>query len=559
MTSPSTATVAPSRATGLVPPHATSLAPPRQAATRDRFLGFAFAAADVLVEANLDGVITFVAGACRVRFGVEGSALVGQHVASLIAAGDQTTFTMALSAMPLRGRIAPLTLRTSDPGQTVAVVAAMLVPDPPARLCFTIGPLPSPGAEPRPGAAPRMEDAVRFNREAEAVLRGGGSATIGLLELKDWQDVRERLTPEAQRKLRKGIGKVLAGADGRALASEIAEGRYGVLAQGDADIQAMIAQLSNLMRASPATRQARVEGTELPLERGGLGAPQAARALRYALSRFADAGTEAAAAIGTKGGLAGILAQADMRARAMREVIAARRFRLVFQPVVGLSDRAVHHYEALLRPIPTPGTPAHTPQDFVTFAEAVGLSEELDWAVLELALMALRAAPTARVAVNVSGLSMQSAGFRARVLARVSALSDMLGANGGGRLLIELTETAEIEDMQGAADSIAELRAAGVPVCLDDFGAGAAAFRYLRAFHLDYVKIDGAYVRAALASPRERGFVAAMVELAGSVNAQVVAEMIETEEQAELMRNLGVQHGQGWLFGRPGMLPGLRR
>jgi len=537
----------------------TTASAPAARAARDRFLAFAFTAADVLVEAGTDGIITFAAGAFRVRFGDDGARFVGRHIASLIAPGDQTTFTMALSAMPLRGRIAPLTLRTSDAAQTASVVAAMLVPDPPARLCFTIGPVPAAGTDAVAEGPARLQDPVRFRREAEAVLRAGGAATVGLVEVKGWQALREGLSPDAQRRLREGIGEVLGGAGGQALASEVADGRYGVLAQGRADIEATVRQLSALMRGNPATRQARVEGTGLPLDGGGLASPQAARALRYVLSRFTQAGTAAAAAVGANGGLAGILAQASLRARAMREAIAARRFRLAFQPVVGLADRAVHHYEALLRPVMTPGGPAQTTQDFVTFAEAVGLSGELDWAVLELALGALQAAPLARVAVNISGLSMQSAAFRDRVLARITALGDQLGANGGGRLLIELTETAEIDDMAGAAESIARLRAAGVPVCLDDFGAGAAAFRYLRAFQVDYVKIDGAYVRAAAASARERGFVSAMVELAGSAGAEVIAEMIETPEQADLMRTLGVQYGQGWLFGKPGLLPGQRR
>ncbi len=75
----------------------------------------------------------------------------------------------------------------------------------------------------------------------------------------------------------------------------------------------------------------------------------------------------------------------------------------------------MHHYEALLRPIFTPGTAIQTTQDFVTFAEAVGLSEELDWAVMQQAVAALAGSPEASIAVNVSGLSMQSAAFRERV------------------------------------------------------------------------------------------------------------------------------------------------
>ena len=102
------------------------------------------------------------------------------------------------------------------------------------------------------------------------------------------------------------------------------------------------------------------------------------------------------------------------------------------------------------------------------------------------------------------------------------------------------------------------LRAVGVPVCIDDFGAGSAAFRYLRDFRVDYVKIDGAYVRAAANGERERGFVASMHDLARSVGAQVIAETIETQAQAALMVSLGVRLGQGWLFGRPGPLPGSK-
>ncbi len=532
--------------------------PAAEPSGRDRFLAFAFAAAEMLVETGPDGVICFAAGAFRLRFGIDGGSFVGRHIACLVAPGDQTGFAMAMSALHLRGRIAPVVLRTADTAQTPSTFAAMLMPGPPARICFTLGLVPIAQPE-QPNGAPPVQDGNRFGREAEALLRAGTPGTLGLLEFKGWAAARERMSPDVHRALRASIAEILGASVPGAITGEISEGRFGVIAPRDGDINAMVVELEKLLRTTSAGRSARIERTGVKLEAGGLAAPQAARALRYALSRFADGGTEAAAASGVSGGLAGIIAQADLRAQSMREALENRRFRLHFQPVVRMTDRSVHHYEALLRPIPTPGNPAQTTQDFVTFAEAVGLSETLDWAVLEEALDALRAVPATVVAVNVSGLSMQSVAFRQRVLARVTELQPLLARKGHGRLMVELTETAEIEDMAGAAASIAQLRAIGVPVCLDDFGAGAAAFRYLKEFQVDYVKIDGGYVRAALGSARERGFVSSMVELAHSVNAVVVAEMIETEEQAALMRALGVELGQGWLFGRPGVLPGPRR
>ena len=145
---------------------------------------------------------------------------------------------------------------------------------------------------------------------------------------------------------------------------------------------------------------------------------------------------------------------------------------------------------------------------------------------------------------------MQSPGFRARLLGlldREPALAS--------RLKAEITETAEIEDVEEAVRTVEALRARGVTLCIDDFGAGAAAFRYLRAFRVDLVKIDGRYLRDAARSEQDRGILASMVGLIRAVGARSVCERIETEAEADLVRGLGVDLGQGWLFGRPGALP----
>jgi EAL domain-containing protein (putative c-di-GMP-specific phosphodiesterase class I) len=109
--------------------------------------------------------------------------------------------------------------------------------------------------------------------------------------------------------------------------------------------------------------------------------------------------------------------------------------------------------------------------------------------------------------------------------------------------------------MSAAAGQIQRIRAAGVPVCLDDFGAGSASFRYLRELRVDYIKIDGSYVRETSRTDQGRSFVSAMRDLAASTGAETIAEMIETEADAALMRKLGISLGQGWLFGKPGPLP----
>ncbi len=529
-----------------------------EALARERLRAFAFAAADMLLETNADGTIGFATGRFEERFGEPADGQVGRRITSLIAPGDQSAFAMALAMLPLRRRMAPMVLHLSDAARSLAAVSAVHLGGPPARLCFAIGPVPVAPVAEVAGLADGIHQPASFAREAEASLRSG-SGRLGLIEVQGWKAVKERLTQPEQSRLRAGIGALMGESGPGARASELADGRYGVLGMQGGGMEALLRRLEQFISRSAARSIARVSGTEVALEPSGMPAATASRVLRYAVSRFTAEGTAAVTAVGSAGGLAGILAQAEMRAQAVRAALGAHRFRLAFQPVVSLEDRAVHHYEALLRPVATPGTPVHSIQEFVTFAEAVGLSEVMDYAVLEQALTALRAAPAASVAVNISGLSMQSPAFCGRMFALLDEMRPVIGGPPKGRLLVELTETSEVEDMEAAAATIARLRAQGVWVCLDDFGAGAAAFRYLQQFRIDIVKIDGAFVRAAVDGARERAMVASMVELATAAGAQTVAEMVETEEQAALMRALGVHQGQGWLFGRPGALPGARR
>ncbi len=335
-----------------------------------------------------------------------------------------------------------------------------------------------------------------------------------------------------------------------AVAGEIGRGRYGVVAKTAPGLGTVALELEALLRTNPVTAPTPAQSDDPALARDGLTGAQTASALRLALARFADGRTRATDDASFSHGLGEFIASTQISARNVRTTLAENHFRLAFQPIVNLDTQEVHHYEALIRPTITPGSAIQSTQDFVTFAEAVGLSEELDWAVMQQAVAALRGSPNTKVAVNVSGLSMQSPAFCDRIT-RLLAKQPV-----PGRILVELTETADIHNVASASATIDRLRAMQVQICIDDFGAGAAAFRYLREFRSDYVKLDGAYVRGALHNAREHGFLLNMIELANFVGAKVIAEMIEQEDQAQMMRDLGVEYGQGWLFGRPGALPG---
>jgi EAL domain-containing protein (putative c-di-GMP-specific phosphodiesterase class I) len=513
----------------------------RRDTDRERFLTFALAAAEILLEVSPQGEILFAAGALQSRFGSPAEAWVGRQVSGLVALADRGAFEVAFGTLLARDRLPPTSFRLANRSGARMTFGGLRLPDRGAgRVCLTIAALPH-GPEPATGAAGRAP----LRDLAEAAARDGQFP--GQLSLIELQTAAGPLAPDAS--LAEALRDTLAEAIAPdAVAGELVAGRYGVIAQDADDLGRIGARLAEVAQA--AGHAATAASRSLSLASDGLTAMQATRALRHALNSFASGGPEAIDRAGGAAGLTGMVEAAYARAAWLRRAITERQFHMAFQPIVRLADRSIHHWEALVRPDTDSADPLSQPQEFVTFAETVGLSEELDWAVLAAVCSAARGARNTRIAANLSGLSLQSPAFRARLLGLLDA--EPLLAH---RLLFEITETAEIENEAEAVATVEALRERGLPLCIDDFGAGAAAFRYLRAFRVDKVKIDGLYVMNAARSPQDRGIVSAMVDLAHTVGAEVVAERIETEAEAALMLELGVEFGQGWLYGRPGPLP----
>jgi len=150
------------------------------------------------------------------------------------------------------------------------------------------------------------------------------------------------------------------------------------------------------------------------------------------------------------------------------------------------------------------------------------------------------------VAFNVSGATIAapaSFGMLAAILAKGRRLAP--------RVLVEVTETATISDLESAGKAIGALRAMGYRVGLDDFGAGAASVNYLHAFPVDFVKFDGAMIKKIGSSKRDDALLAGLARLCGEMGVTTIAEWIETETMAKAAREMGFHHGQGKWLGAP--------
>ncbi|MEE8271725.1 MAG: GGDEF and EAL domain-containing protein [Alphaproteobacteria bacterium] len=218
---------------------------------------------------------------------------------------------------------------------------------------------------------------------------------------------------------------------------------------------------------------------------------------------------------------------------------------LAYQPVVEASSHQVAFYECLLRMRDDDGR-IIAAGEFVPVVERLGLARMMDRRVLELGIAELDANPDVRLALNISGFTASDHGWLRRLVALVGGRREL-----AERLIVEITETAAIQDIEETALFVANVRDIGCQVALDDFGAGYTSFRHLKALTVDVVKIDGSFVRDIAVNNDNRLFVRTLVGLARGFGLRTVAECVETPEAAKVLVSEGADYLQGYHFARP--------
>lgn len=180
-------------------------------------------------------------------------------------------------------------------------------------------------------------------------------------------------------------------------------------------------------------------------------------------------------------------------------------------------------------------------------AEHFGFMHQLTRWVVERAIETLREHPEVRLSVNLSGFDLTDETLPAFIEAH-------LREHGveSGRLTFEITESSLIMDLMLAESCIQRLRTLGCRFALDDFGTGYLSFAHMHRLTVDLLKIDGSFIRGLEADPSRRAFVRAMQTLALAQGRETVAECVENEATACLLKDMGITYGQGYYFGQPG-------
>ena len=540
---------------------------------RDRFVGFAFSNADVLLELDETSKVLWAGGAIKSILGVDNADLTGKPLTSILATADGILLKAALRNLGLGQRRRDLNLVLlggeeqaaggggsgtnggADKRHIVSTCINRSLKKDNAHYFLTMmnaayNAVPHSGARRRDrvtGLAEAVEFTYAATHAVQEARKSGKSACLTLLEICETEELNRIMGAARAEALMAEIGAELKlHAIDNETAAKLGDGKFGVTHLDGTSTETIVEAINRVgdnFDVAPETIHA--TGKTISFSGNSLEDDDVESILSYVVGKFSAEGIVNFNGATADQYLKRMTAEVLSRVVAMRDLIHEHRINLHFQPIMHMQDRTPHHYEVLLR-----FEDGRSPFADVMFAEEINIVHELDLAVTHGAIARILKSDAKgqelRLAVNMSARSLLNDTF----LTMFEQLTQRMGKN-RNRLIIEITESAKLEDLPKAARAVDTLRSAGHYVCLDDFGAGASSLPYLQQLQVDFVKIDGAYIKSITESLRERAIVQGVLTTCRCLNIKTVAEMVEKEDQHKCLLDLGVDLGQGWLYGRP--------
>ncbi len=480
-----------------------------------------------------NGTILFAAGAANDLVKDSNEALVGKPAGKLFKPAEGTKFATFTKALKAGDRAGPFKLVLATGAE--ANLAMFRLPENGSNISCSLA---RPGVrEPSAKLDPKTGLASRDGFMAAAHKAGPGDA-LTLVNVPNLPEICAELPSDKADALMQRIGDTLQNCG--ATAGRLSDTSFGAVAsatRGKLDL----AKKLNEAVAADGVAHLMVSETQIGLSGAGLSPEQRLLSLRYALDRFTEKGKLEVGDGDISGAFAQMMDETQRRLTDLTQVVGSGNFQIAYQPICELCSGKTSHYEALARFSGKQDT-----GETVQFMEALGIAGALDLAVANKVMALVEQLPEVHIAFNVSADTIAnppSFGVLAAMLAKRRALAP--------RLLIEITETANIGDLETAGKAIAALREMGYRVGLDDFGAGAASLNYLHAFTVDFVKFDGKLINQIGHSQRDDALLAGLAKLCAEMKVETIAEWIESEAMARAALGLGFRLAQGRWMGPP--------
>ena len=521
---------------------------------RDRFVAFAFCWADMLVELDTSRKVLFAVGATKALLGVAPEAIIGRNFMDLVSPKDRVLVDQLLFMTSKRGRIDNVTIRLQgEKGLTPPVAfAGYMLPDLKDHFFLALrtqAHLDEKGETEQGVDRDKSTGLLSGDSFSEMAVKKlkGNSAELTLVNLPGFQSFYETLSEDERDVLLNTVGTTLrANSLGGDSAGEVGDGKFGIVHEAGLDVTALEATLAEATKAfDPAGKGVAVQAATVNMDMAGVDEGDLAKGLVYTINHFKEQVGDKFNVKDIAKNMDNLVKEAVQSLSKFRSLVSGNDFQVAFHPILNARTGAVHHYEALVR---FNGKFEESPYKYITFAEETGLITEFDIAMMLKCVDWIRKnrSDKVSVAVNISGMSVGNDQYTKDLHALIDADTWLKSF-----LLFEITESARVADLVQANNFVQGLRKKGFHVCLDDFGAGAASFQYLSVLEVDVVKLDGSAVKNAQTAPKGRAFLRALTTLCKTMDVETIAEMVDSKEGLEFVRDCGVEYVQGFLFGKP--------
>jgi EAL domain-containing protein (putative c-di-GMP-specific phosphodiesterase class I) len=499
-----------------------------------RLLAFAFAGADLLFEIDREGTILFATGATS---SFSGSAdLAGRPATDLFRQSERYRITIITRGLTPGERAGPLPVTLAS-GEKATLSMCFLPPN--EHISCTLVKLGNRSVLGAGGTDSETGLADRKTFLSAASLSAGREGAIALVNVPDLSDVYAKLSPETAANLMAEIGASVKAMDAT-IAGRLSKTSFGVLTEDPVSAKDLAARIQTPAQAH-GVKELKTEEILLSLKDRDLNREQITLALRHVISRFADGKLRAPEGANLTQVFEQLMTETIARAQGFCATVADGKFDLAFEPIVELKSMVTAHYEALTR-----FQPGQSPADTIRFAEDLGLADffDLALAVKFFGLLEQDPAVIASIAINVSGRSIANS-------SSFAMLEGLLRRHKifAKRVLIEITETVEMNDLQAADKAIQALRKMGYRVGIDDFGAGAATQQYLDALMVDFIKVDGSLINKIGKSETDDAYLKSVIRRCAERRIETIAEWIDSADKLKRCVAMGFRLGQGRHFG----------
>ncbi|CCQ74365.1 EAL domain-containing protein [Magnetospira sp. QH-2] len=527
-----------------------------------RFVAFAFALSDLLIEIDTDFKIHFAEGSIAGLHwpGIEHlQDLVGKDFRSCVVKKDRALMESSIDNMKRSGRLSPISINLATQGKDSPVIlGGFFLPSKEIRFNLSMTLNNKLYCQESPALArdetSGLLEADTFTAKAkeravtgkmnESELEMGMVVVAGLKELKESGD------PAKVEEFLHKLGSMLrAWSLGGDTAGLVGDEKFSFVGEEGLDAQKMAAiqEEADAILGADAAKLS-INSVTANLDTTNLSEEDASKALVHCLQQFAKSEPGTFNIKSLSEGVTDYLDGTMGRIKQIRELIESRNFNIAFQPIVDLKTRAVDHYEVLSR-----FEGEMSPLELIQFAESVDMIHDLDLVIVQQTYSTLvqrekKEGWRPRVSINLSAKSVQNDLFMRslRQLTHNEVFKHLTP-----QVIFEVTETSMIEDFDRLNNAIQDLRKDGHGVSIDDVGSGNTSFTMLNKVDADHAKIDGSLVRGFLEDTRTKNILKSVIDACKNMGFEVICEHIEDEDEARQLMVMGAHLGQGYLFGKP--------